>query len=118
MKNATEAGDDALLAEFGHRLAQARLNQSLTQEALALRAGVSKRTVERLESGSVGTQLSAFIRVCRALSLLERLDLLVPDPVPSPIAQLKLRGKRRQRASSPRTPAKPPAQPWQWGAAP
>lgn len=118
MKIAVEAGDDALLAEFGRRLAQSRLNQSLTQESLALRSGVSKRTVERLESGSVGTQLSAFIRVCRALSLLERLDLLVPDVVPSPIAQLKLRSKRRQRASSPRTATKPPAQPWRWGEAP
>jgi len=118
MKMVKEIGDDALLAEFGRRLAQARLNQSLTQEALAVRAGVSKRTVERLESGSVGTHLSAFIRVCRALSLLERLDLLVPDPVPSPIAQLKLRGQRRQRASSPRSATKPPAQPWHWGDAP
>ncbi len=118
MKIAAQAGDDTLLAEFGRRLAQARLNQSLTQEALAVRAGVSKRTVERLEAGNGGTQLSAFIRVCRALSLLERLDLLVPEPVPSPIAQLKLRGKRRQRASSPRTAPNPPAEPWHWGETP
>ena len=55
--------------------------------------------LERLESGEVATQLSGFVRVCRALDLTERLDLLVPEPVPSPLAQMKLRGRQRQRAS-------------------
>lgn len=40
-------------------------------------AGVSKGTVERLESGRVATQLSGFVRVCRALGLIEGLDALI-----------------------------------------
>jgi transcriptional regulator with XRE-family HTH domain len=106
--------DEAVLSELGGRLAHVRLERNLTQAQLAEQAGVSKRTVERLESGSVATQLSGFIRVCRVLDLVERFDLLVPEPVPSPVEQLKLRGRRRQRASAGRKTKAPPKQ-WQWG---
>lgn len=99
MKITTQLTDDVILAELGHRLAQVRLERNLTQAQLALEAGVSKRTIERLEKGSAATQLSSIIRLCRVLDLLERLELLVPEPVPSPMAQLQLRGKQRQRAS-------------------
>ena len=105
---------EAFLSELGGRLARVRLEQNLTQRELADRAGVSKRTVERLESGAAATQLSGFIRVCRALELLERFQTLVPDPLPSPIVQLKLRGKLRRRASSARTPHSPSKR-WTWG---
>jgi transcriptional regulator with XRE-family HTH domain len=76
------------------RLAATRLDQNLTQAALAEEAGVSKRTVERLESGEVAARLSGLVRVWRALGLLERFDALVPASVPSPIAQLKLARRR------------------------
>src|SRR2546425_1078234 len=102
MKIAKQATDEAVLSELGGRLAQVRLERNLTQAQLAEQAGVSKRTVERLESGSVATQLSGFIRVCRVLDWVERFDLLVPDPVPSPVEQLKLRGRKRQRATTQR----------------
>ena len=100
MKITKQATDEAVLSELGGRLAQVRLERNLTQAQLAEQAGVSKRTVERLESGSVATQLSGFIRVCRVLDLVERFDLLVPEPVPSPVEQLKLRGRKRRRASA------------------
>ena len=48
-------------------LIDARLTQNLTQAALAERSGVAKRTIERLESGAVATQLSGFLRECRLL---------------------------------------------------
>ncbi len=103
MNITTQLTDDAILRELGKRLAATRLGSNLTQAALAEQAGVSKRTLERLESGEVATQLSGFVRVCRALGLTERLDLLVPEPVPSPLAQMKLQGRQRQRASGKRT---------------
>lgn len=101
-------------AGVGGRLARARLERNLTQAQLAEQAGVSKRTVERLESGSVATQLSSFIRVCRVLELIERLDALVREPATSPIEQLKLEGRKRWRAS-PTKKAKPPSKAWEWG---
>lgn len=114
MKITRQVTDEAVLSELGGRLSRVRLERNLTQAQLAEQAGVSKRTVERLESGSVATQMSGFIRVCRVLDMVERFDLLVPEPVPSPVEQLRLRGRKRQRASA-RRKAKASSKKWQWG---
>lgn len=114
MSKSEHANTESFLTDLGGRLAKLRLDQNLTQAELAERAGVSKRTVERLESGAAATQLSGFIRVCRVLNLLERFDTLIPESLPSPIAQLKLRGKQRRRASSVKTPRQP-SKKWVWG---
>lgn len=114
MKITRQATDDAVLVELGGRLARIRLERNLTQAQLAEQAGISKRTVERLETGAVATQLSGFIRVCRVLDVLDRLDALISEPVPSPFAQLKLRGRQRRRASTIKT-GKSSAKKWQWG---
>jgi transcriptional regulator with XRE-family HTH domain len=114
MKITKQATDEAILAELGGRLAKIRLDHNLTQAELATQAGVSKRTVERLETGVVATQLSGFIRMCRVLDVIERFELLVPEPVPSPVAQLKLAGRKRQRASTAK-PNQRTGTKWQWG---
>jgi transcriptional regulator with XRE-family HTH domain len=114
MKITKQATDAAILTELGGRLTRVRLERNLTQAQLAEEAGVSKRTVQRLESGGVSPQLSGFIRVCRVLDLIEYFDLLVPEPLPSPVEQLKLGGKRRKRASKTKT-AQPSPKKWQWG---
>jgi transcriptional regulator with XRE-family HTH domain len=114
MRIETKNTDDVILRELGERLAGIRLERNLTQAALAEQAGVSKRTVERLESGEVATQLSGFVRVCRALSLLERFDALIPEPAISPIAQMKLQGRKRKRASGSRAALGAPKT-WTWG---
>ena len=114
MKIDSRSTDEAILAEFGNRLATLRLEQNLTQSQLAREAGVSKPTLQRMESGAVATQLSSFLRVCRALGLLEHFESLIPEATTSPMAQLKQQGRKRQRASGakavPRTPKK-----WTWG---
>ena len=105
--------DSAVLAEIGKRLARRRLDLNLTQAALAEEAGVAKRTVERVEAGE-STQLSTFVRLLQVLELVDGLDALLPDPGPSPIDLLKLKGKERQRASSPSRLREPSAK-WTWG---
>ncbi|MCA8969465.1 MAG: helix-turn-helix transcriptional regulator [Planctomycetes bacterium] len=90
--------EQALLRRLGERLARTRLDLDLTQAALAREAGVSKSTIERLENGE-STQLSNFLRILRALGLVDFLSNLLVEPPPSPIELLKLQGKRRQRAS-------------------
>jgi len=117
MNITNQATDETILSELGARLAQVRLERNLTQAQLAAQAGVSKRTVERLESGAVATQLSGFIRVCRALNLVERFDLLIPETASSPIAQLKLQGRKRRRASAAKAmtkAVKDPSAKWTW----
>ena len=106
--------DEGILGELGTRLADARLRLNLTQAALAEQAGVSKRTVERLESGAVATQLSGFLRVCRVLGLLEHLENLIPEAVPGPMEQWKRRGRKRKRASGGKSAPVTP-KPWKWG---
>jgi transcriptional regulator with XRE-family HTH domain len=113
MKITNQAVDSAILAELGGRIARTRLGLNLTQAQLAEQAGVSKRTIERLESGGVAVQLSGFIRVCRALKLIERLEVLIPEPLPSPVEQVRLAGRRRRRASAPRA-TRPSAAQWKW----
>ena len=114
MKITDTLSNESILRELGERLTQARLERNLTQAALAEEAGLGKRTVERLESGQAATQLSGFVRVCRALGLLERLDALVPEGVAGPIAQLKLQGRKRQRATG-RKLASAETKKWTWG---
>lgn len=93
--------DRAVLAEVGRRLAAHRLRLNLTQTQLAKQAGVAPRTLVRLEHGEA-SQLGNLVRVMRALGLLESVDSLVPEPLPSPLQLLKLRGKQRRRASGTR----------------
>jgi transcriptional regulator with XRE-family HTH domain len=104
--------DEAILRELGERVARARIDLNLTQAALAEQSGVAKRTIERLESGEAATQLSGFLRVCRTLGLLERFELLLPEPLSSPMAQLRQQGRKRQRASGAKTAAA--TKKWTW----
>lgn len=113
MKIQDHVTDEAIIQELGHRLARMRLDQNLTQAELADKAGVGVRTVQRLEAGTVAPQLTMFIRICRALGIVDHFNLLVPEPVPSPMALLKMRGKLRQRATGDRMVAEDP-KPWTW----
>ena len=114
MKISFQLTDESILRELGERLTRARLERNLTQAALAEQAGVGKRTVERLESGEVATQLSGFLRICRVLGILERFETLIPEATPGPMALLKLQGRKRQRASI-REAASAKPKKWTWG---
>jgi transcriptional regulator with XRE-family HTH domain len=99
------------MAELGRRLARARLERNLTQAELAAEAGVAKRTVERLEAGQP-SQVANLIRVTRALGLADNFEVLVPETPPSPLAELELQGRRRERAS--RRARRGARVPWRW----
>ena len=100
-----ETTDQRVLADLGDRLAQHRLNRNLTQDQLAREAGVSKRTIVRLENGQ-SSQATNLVRVLRALGLLGDLDALVPAPLASPIEALAAKGRNR---AVPRPPARSPS---------
>ena len=113
MKFSNDLSDDAVLKEIGNRIARYRLNQDKTQAALAQEAGVSTRTMTRVEHGD-SVQASSIIRILRALQLVENLGTVIPEPAVSPIQQLKMQGKQRQRASSKSAKSKK-QEPWSWG---
>ncbi len=114
MKIDANTVDEVILKELGRRLAAIRLAQNLSQRQLADSAGLGLRTIQRLELGVAATQLSGFVRVCRALGLIDRIDQLMAEPPPSPLDQLKLYERRRRRASGSRV-SEPPAEKWTWG---
>jgi len=103
--------DDAILAELGERVSRCRLDRRMTQQQLAEQAGISKRTVERLEAGT-STQLVSLIRILRVLELLGNLGQALPAVGPRPIDLLERKGKVRQRASS--VPEPSGHKPWTW----
>ena len=75
-----------------------RLDKNLTQQVLADRAGLSRKTVSDLER-EAGVGLLTLVQVLRALGELEELDGFLPDQGPSPLQLAKLKGRVRQRAS-------------------
>jgi len=104
--------DDAILAELGNRIARCRLDRQLTQADVAERAGVAKRTLERIEAGA-SAQVSSLVRILRVLDLLPALDRMIPEAGPRPMDLLKRKGKLRQRASRKRR-SDPSEKPWAW----
>ena len=117
--NSDDRTDERALALLGEQLSRYRLDRNLTQAEVATEAGVHKNTVFRLEAGG-STQTKNLVRVLRALGLLDRLDAIVPEPVPSPLKQLKAADRQRKRAVSKasRNPAAPrdiESTAWSWG---
>lgn len=100
-----QMSDETVLSELGARLRRHRLALDLSQKDLAHEAGVSKRTLERVEAGR-STQTDSLLRVLRALGLIENLDAVVPQPLPSPRTEA-----RKQRASG----RSEDDAPWTWG---
>lgn len=104
---------EQIAADLGAKLERIRLSRNLTQAQLADEAGVSKRTIMRLEHGLAPT-LDTFLRVLLALGLSSNLDALLPDPDVRPIERVLNRGRERQRARPTTVKAKP-ATPFRWG---
>ena len=68
----------AVLSELGSRLKDYRINTSLTQDELAKKAGISRRSIQYMEKGE-DVKFSSIIKVLMALGLDSNLDMLVPD---------------------------------------
>ena len=100
------------IAELGSRISRHRLNQDLSQAELARRAGISLRTVARMEAGEA-VQLESFLRLLSALGLEGALGSLIPEVPESPIRQLERGPAERQRAS--RRREEPEKSDWEWG---
>lgn len=94
------------------RIEKIRLSRNMPQEQLAIEAGISLRTIGRLEKGQ-GVSLDTFIRVLMALHIQENFKVLLPDPDIRPIERVKIRGRERKRARS--KSSVPGKSTWIWG---
>ena len=94
------------------RLEQIRLSRNITQAQLAEEAGVSTRTVRRLEKGE-GVSLDTFIRVMMALRIQHHLEGFLPDPSVRPVERAGLQARERRRARPTATDVDSSV--WTWG---
>ncbi|MFT5655358.1 MAG: putative transcriptional regulator [Arenicella sp.] len=84
---------------LGQQLEQLRLSKNLSQSSVAAEAGVSRRTITRMEAGET-VSLDTFIRVLKVYEVADRLANLFPEHDVRPIERVKLGGKQRKRAGS------------------
>lgn len=94
------------------RLESIRLSRNMTQEQLAIEAGVSTRTIGRLEKGQ-GVSVDTFIRVLMALRVQQHLEALLPDPTVRPVERIDIGGRERKRARP--APFSSEQAVWSWG---
>ena len=91
------APPEVVAHDLGCRLERLRLAQNRTQSTLADAAGVSRRTITRMENGA-GVTLDTLIRVMKALGVVDRLEDLLPDTSVRPIERVRMKGRERKNA--------------------
>lgn len=103
------------IADLGEQLERNRLLQNIPQTELAQKAGISTRTLRRLESGEGGT-LDSFIRLLIALNIDANLSMLIPGPTIRPMERVRKTKKERMRASGVRkSHTSNKESKWTWG---
>ena len=106
------ATSDQIEAALCKRLESIRLSRNITQAQLAEEAGVSPRTIGRLEKGQ-GVSVDTFIRIMIALGIQQSLEALLPDPTVRPIERVGIGAGERKRARPTQTSNERPT--WSWG---
>lgn len=91
--------DPAIVKELCGILKQVRLQQNITQEQLAEKAGLSRSAISKMETGKSAVELLTVIQVLRALQQLHLLDNWKIAATVSPLLVAKLSAKGRLRAS-------------------
>ncbi len=87
----------AIAQALGQRIEQFRLEQNLTQQQVADEVGISRVSYRKLAQGQA--KFENIISVLRVLGKLDLVEHFIPEATFSPMAQLKLQGKKRQRAN-------------------
>ena len=103
--------NEIILKELGQRIKDIRINMSLKQEELALKAGVSTRTIVRLETGD-NIKIESFLNVLRVLNCIQNVEVLITEQKISP-EMIFNKQKKRQRASTKQK--RENTTDWKWG---
>lgn len=84
------------LVELGRRLALLRKQQRLTQAEIASESGLGIATVNRIEAGQ-DAQFSSWLKLFKTLGISSALDVLLPEEILSPMAEVKKQNTRREK---------------------
>ncbi len=90
--------DKALVEYIGVFIKHHRMEQNITQEALANAAGISRSTLSLLERGETVT-LSTFIQILRMLDQLHIMEVFTIQQTISPLVLARMEMNKRKRAS-------------------
>jgi len=91
--------DPAIVAELGARMKQIRLQQNLSQEKLAEKAGLSRSAISEMENGKAATSLLTIVQVLRVLDHLNLFDNWQSAETLNPLQMVKFTAARRLRAT-------------------
>lgn len=94
MKIQNSLTDVALLEEIGRRVARSRIMRGMTQAELAVRSGISRFAISRLENGAGGVRIENFFSVLRQLDVLSRMETVLEPLDLSPIQEAELEARR------------------------
>jgi transcriptional regulator with XRE-family HTH domain len=96
--NMAKLSDDAIIKKIGDFVKNQRLEQNMTQQDLATKAGINRTTLSELELGR-RCQLLTLIQVLRILNQLQLFATFEVEKKISPMMLAEMEMKYRKRAS-------------------
>lgn len=84
------------IKELGQKIKTYRVMKEMSQQDLAEKTGVSKRSISRLEQGE-SVQVDNLFKILLALGLSDNIDLLVPDQTRRPSYYLENKENKPKR---------------------
>jgi len=88
-----------VLDEFGERIRAHRLASNLSQEEVAFQAGIRLSNLARFEAGQESIDFVAFVKICLALGMKDRVPEWVPVLPETDQGRTRYRDRLRRRAS-------------------
>ena len=107
-----QATSQQIISALYERIKEIRLARNISQLQLSKDAGVSRATIERMESGA-DISLGTFVRILIALNVQGGLQIALPDMSIRPVERVQMMGKERKR-SFPRKNKLNKNEPWIW----
>ena len=79
---------EEIIKELGNKIKVYRIMKEISQQELADKTGISKRSISRLEQGET-VNIDSLFKILLALGLHDNIDQLVPDQTKRPSYYLK-----------------------------
>jgi transcriptional regulator with XRE-family HTH domain len=105
--------DDAIVRRIGEFIKNERLNQNMTQQSLAERAGINRVTLSELESGK-RCQIITLIQILRMLKRLDVFDSFIMEDKISPLMVAEMQAKYVKRSRASKQKLNPPRKKSDW----
>lgn len=112
MRLTAQSSNEEMMRELGNRIRETRIDMGMTQNETARKAGVTAKTIGRIENGEDLT-VSTLLSVLRALGLAQNVDALVPEVVIRP-SVLMAGAKKKQRVGK-AVSREAKTRQWKWG---